>query len=162
MVHVPFTIRREPLTVSLVDNLDASVNQICPTCGYMYFVRTTTAYSWPWGCNIHRLVFIQLVGQVNIICLARGSFWNLMFWFCRVPQENNTRMSRNLPFTGESKVSFCILDLNVMRFSHDSLVGIRIFYLAMKVVTLTSCRPVKLLPIVLQPILKRNIYRVKE
>jgi len=49
-----------------------------------------------------------------------------------------------------------------MRFRHDALVGIGIFYLAIKSQTLDRCRAVKWLMVVRQPILKCNKYAVKE
>jgi hypothetical protein len=63
---------------------------------------------------------------------------------------------------GVIKVTFRILDLDVMRFRHDPLVGIGIFYLAIKSQTLNRCRAVKWLMVVRQPILKFNKYIVKE
>ena len=55
-----------------------------------------------------------------------------------------------------------ILDPDVMRFRHDPLVGIGIFYLAIKSQTLNRCRAVKWLTVVQQPILKFNKYTVYE
>jgi hypothetical protein len=55
-----------------------------------------------------------------------------------------------------------ILDPDVMRFRHDPLVGIGIFYLAIKSQTLSRSRVVKLLTVIQQPILEFNKYIVKE
>ena len=49
-----------------------------------------------------------------------------------------------------------------MSFTHDPLVGIRIFYLAIKSRTLNRCRVVKWLMVVQQPILEFNKYTVNE
>ena len=61
---------------------------------------------------------------------------------------------------GVIEVTVCILDPDVMRFRHDLLVGISIFYLAIKSQTLNRCRAVKWLTVVQQPILKLNKYTV--
>jgi hypothetical protein len=55
-----------------------------------------------------------------------------------------------------------ILDLDVMSFRHDPLVGIGIFYLAVKSQTLNRSRVVKCLTVIQQPILEFNKYTVKE
>ena len=55
-----------------------------------------------------------------------------------------------------------ILDPDVMRFRHDPLVGIGIFYLAIKSQTLNRSRVVKWLTLIQQPILEFNKYTVKE
>jgi len=55
---------------------------------------------------------------------------------------------------------FCILDPDVIRFRHDPLVSISMFYLAIKFQMLNICRAVKLLTVVQQPILKFNKYTV--
>ena len=49
-----------------------------------------------------------------------------------------------------------------MRFSHDPLVGIDTFYLAIKFQILNGYRAVKRLTVVQQPILKLNKYTVLE
>jgi len=49
-----------------------------------------------------------------------------------------------------------------MRFRHDSLVGIHIFYLAINSKTLNRCMAVKWLTVVQQPILKFIKYTVYE
>jgi len=49
-----------------------------------------------------------------------------------------------------------------MRFRHDHLVGIGIFYLAIKSQTLNRSRVVKWLMVIQQPILEFNKYTVKE
>jgi hypothetical protein len=49
-----------------------------------------------------------------------------------------------------------------MRFRHDTLVGIGIFYLAIKSQTLNRSRVVKWLTVIQQPILELNKYTVKE
>ena len=49
-----------------------------------------------------------------------------------------------------------ILDPDVMSFRHDPLVGIGIFYLAIKTKTLNRSRVVKWLTLVQQPILELN------
>ena len=63
---------------------------------------------------------------------------------------------------GVIEVTVCILDLDVMRFRHDPLVDICIFYLTIKSQTLNRCRAVKWLTVVQQPILKFNKYTVYE
>ena len=55
-----------------------------------------------------------------------------------------------------------ILDPHVMRFRHDPLVGIGIFYLAIKSQMLNRSRVVKWLTVIQQPILEFNKYTVKE
>jgi hypothetical protein len=55
-----------------------------------------------------------------------------------------------------------ILDPDVMSFRHDPLVGIGIFYLAIKSQTLNRSRVVKWLTVVQQPILEFNKYSVDE
>ena len=59
-------------------------------------------------------------------------------------------------------VTLRILDPDVMRFRHDPLVGIGIFYLAIKSQTLNRSRVVKWLTVLQQPILELNKYTVKE
>jgi len=63
---------------------------------------------------------------------------------------------------GVIEVTFHILDPDVMRFRHDPLVGIGIFYLAIKSQMLNRCRAVKWLTVVQQPILKFHEYNVSE
>ena len=63
---------------------------------------------------------------------------------------------------GGIEVTVCILDPDVMRFRHDPLVGIHIFYLAIKSQILNRCRAVKLLTVVQHPILKFNKYTMYE
>jgi hypothetical protein len=63
---------------------------------------------------------------------------------------------------GVIEVTFGILNPDVMRFRHDPLVGIGIFYLAIKSLMLKRYRAVKWLTVVRQPILKVNPYTVKE
>ena len=63
---------------------------------------------------------------------------------------------------GVIEVTVCILEPDVMRFRHDPLVGIRIFYVAIKSQTLNRCRVVKWLMVVQQPMLKFNKYTVYE
>jgi hypothetical protein len=55
-----------------------------------------------------------------------------------------------------------ILDPDVMNFRHDPLVGIRIFYLAIKSQTLNRSRVVKWLTVIQQPILEFNKHTVKD
>ena len=55
-----------------------------------------------------------------------------------------------------------ILDPDVMSFKHDPLVGIGIFYLAIKSQTLNRSRVVKWLTVIQQPILEFDKYTVKE
>jgi len=55
-----------------------------------------------------------------------------------------------------------ILDPDVMSFRHDPLVGIGIFYLAIKSQTLNRSRVVKWLTVIQQPILEFKKYTVKE
>jgi len=55
-----------------------------------------------------------------------------------------------------------ILDPDVMSFMHNPLVGIGIFYLAIKSQTLNRSRVVKWLTLVQQPILEFNKYTVNE
>ena len=61
---------------------------------------------------------------------------------------------------GVIQVTVHKLDTGVTRFRHDLLVGIGIFYLAIKSQTLNRCRAVKWLMVVQQPILKFDIYSV--
>ena len=63
---------------------------------------------------------------------------------------------------GVIEVTVHILDPDAMIFRHDPLVGIRIFYLAIKSQTLDRWRAVKWLTVVQQPILKFNKYTVYE
>ena len=53
-----------------------------------------------------------------------------------------------------------MFDPDVMRFRHDPMVGIRIFYLAIKSQCLNRCRAVKCLTAVQQPNLRLNKYSV--
>ena len=55
-----------------------------------------------------------------------------------------------------------MLDPDVMSFRHDPLVGIGIFYLAIKFQMLNRSRVVKWLTVIQQPILEFNKYTVKE
>ena len=55
-----------------------------------------------------------------------------------------------------------ILDPDVMSFRHDPLVGIGIFYLAIKSQTLNRSGVVKWLTVIQQPMLEYNKYTVKE
>ena len=59
-------------------------------------------------------------------------------------------------------ITLHILDPDVMRFRHDPLVGIGIFYLAIKSQTLNRSGVVKWLMVIQQPILEFNKYTVKE
>jgi len=61
---------------------------------------------------------------------------------------------------GVINVTFCILDPHVISFRHDPLVGIGIFYLAIKSQMLNRCRAVKWLMVVQQAILKIDNYTV--
>jgi len=70
------------------------------------------------------------------------------------------RKRRNTALEGVIKVTVRILDPDVMRFRPDPLVGIGIFYLAIKSQMLNRCRAVKWLMVVQQPIRKLNIYNV--
>ena len=63
---------------------------------------------------------------------------------------------------GVIEVTVRILDPDVMRFRHDPLVGIHIFYLAIKSQTLNRCRAVKWLTVVQEPIRKFKKYIVYE
>jgi hypothetical protein len=72
------------------------------------------------------------------------------------------RNGRNSALEAVIEVSVHILDPDVMRFRPDPLVGIGIFYLAIKSQTLNRCRAVKLLTVVRQPSLKYNNYTAKE
>ena len=63
---------------------------------------------------------------------------------------------------GVIEVTVCILDPDVMSFRHDPLVGIGIFYLAIKSQTLNRSRVVKWLTVIQQPILELDKYTVKE
>jgi len=60
------------------------------------------------------------------------------------------------------EVTVRILDPDDMKFRHDPLVGIRIFYVAIKFQMLNRWRAVKWLTVVQQPILKFNKYTVSE
>jgi len=73
-----------------------------------------------------------------------------------------SRKRRNLTLEHIIKVTFSILDPDVMRFRHDPLVGIGIVYLVMKSQTLNRCRAAKWLMVVQQLILKFNKYTVYE
>jgi hypothetical protein len=53
-----------------------------------------------------------------------------------------------------------ILDPDVMSFRHDPLVGIGIYYLAIKSQTLNRCRAVKWLTVIQHPILEFTKYTV--
>jgi hypothetical protein len=55
-----------------------------------------------------------------------------------------------------------ILDLDVISFGHDPLVGIGIFYLVIKSQKLNRSRVVQWWAIIQQPILELNKYTVKE
>jgi hypothetical protein len=55
-----------------------------------------------------------------------------------------------------------ILDPDVMSFRHDPLVGISIFYLAIKSQTVNRSRVVKWLTVIQQPIQEVTKYTVKE
>jgi hypothetical protein len=63
---------------------------------------------------------------------------------------------------GFIEVTFHILDPDVMRFRHDTLVGIGIFCLAIISQTLNRCRAVKWLTVEQQPIVKFYKYTVYE
>jgi len=73
-----------------------------------------------------------------------------------------SRNGRNSALKGVIEVTVRIVDLDVMRFMHDPLVGIRILYLAIKSQMLNRCQAVKWLIVVQQPILKLNKYTVYE
>jgi len=64
----------------------------------------------------------------------------------------------NLALEGVIKVTFRILDPDVMGFRHDPFVGIAIFYLALKSQMLNRCRVVKWLTVVQQPNLEFSKY----
>ena len=64
----------------------------------------------------------------------------------------------NSALDGVIDITVRILDPDVMRFRHDPLVGIHIFYLAIKSQTLNRCRAVKWLMVLQQPIQKFNKY----
>ena len=78
------------------------------------------------------------------------------------PAEVKYRIRRNSALEGVIEVTLRILDPDVMRFRHDPLFRIHIFYLAIKSQTLKRCRAVKWLTVVQQPILKFNKYTVYE
>jgi len=59
-------------------------------------------------------------------------------------------------------VTFRIFDPDVMRFRYDPLVGIGLFYLAIKSWTLNRCRAVKWLKVFRQPIRKFDNHTVDE
>jgi hypothetical protein len=63
---------------------------------------------------------------------------------------------------GVIEVTFCMLDPDVMRFRHDPLVGIGLFYLAIKCQMPNRCRAVKWLTVVQQKNVKCNKYTVDE
>jgi len=78
------------------------------------------------------------------------------------PAKLKYRKTKNLDLEGVINVTFGILDPDVLRFRHDPLVGISIFYRAIKSQMFHSCRAVKSLMVVQQPILNLNKYTVKE
>jgi len=84
---------------------------------------------------------------------------DLIWWS---PAKLKYRKRTNLDLEGVIKVTFGILDPDVLRFRHDPLVGIGIFYLAIKSQMVNRCRAVKWLMVVQQPILNFNKYSVKE
>jgi len=66
----------------------------------------------------------------------------------------------NMVLEGGLKVNIHILDLEVMWFQHDPLVGIGIFYLTIRFQMLYRCRVVKQLTVVQQRTLIVNRYTV--
>ena len=80
----------------------------------------------------------------------------------RSPADVYYRKRRNSALEGVIKVTVRILDSDVMRFGHDPLVGIGIFYLAIKSQTLNRQRTVEWLTVVQQSILKFDEYAVEE
>ena len=87
---------------------------------------------------------------------------DLIWWS---PAEVQYRKRRNSSLGGVIEFilfTLHILDTDVMNFRHHPLVGIAIFYLAIKSQTLNSSRVVKWLMVIQQPILEFNKYTVYE
>jgi hypothetical protein len=79
--------------------------------------------------------------------------------------EVKYRKRRNLSLEGDIEViliTLHILDPDVISFRHDPLVGIGIFYLAIKSQMLNRSRVVKWLMVIQQPLLELNKYTVNE
>jgi len=147
---------------SLFDNPDEPINTLSPIMRifvlcwnhHHIFLRLRMTYPllrlhsplWEGGCRFS--------GGQTLLKLEDLIWWS--------PAEVYYRKRRNSALEGVMEVTVRILDPDVMRFRHDPLVGIRIFYLAIKSQALNRCRAVKWLTVVQQPILKFNKYTVYE
>jgi hypothetical protein len=74
----------------------------------------------------------------------------------RSPARVKYRKRKNSVLEGVIEVTFLILDPDEMRFRYNPLVGIGIFYLAIKSQTLNRCRAEEWVRVVRQLILKLN------
>jgi len=131
-------------------------------CGFLYFVGITTTYPWGWG---HSIILFSLLAPLRK-CRYRVSggqaLLNLEDLIRWSPAKEFYRKGKNTALEGVIEVTFRTLDPDVMRFRHDPLVGIGIFYLPIKSQTLNRCRAVKWLMVVQQPIVKFNKYTAYE
>jgi len=149
-------------SISLFDNPDESVNTISPTM--RIFVL----------CWNHHCIFLHLRTSYPLLSLpaafsegryrfsAGQAFLIMQDLIQRSPAKVWYSKRRNSAFEGVIEVTFGILDPDVLSFRHDPLVGISIFYLAIKSQTLNRCCTVKWWMVVRQPILKFNEYTAKE
>jgi len=86
----------------------------------------------------------------------------LEYLIWRSPAKVYQRKRMDLALAGVIKVTFRVLDPDVMRFRYDPLVGVGIFYLVIKSQMVNRYRVVKWLMVVQQPILKVDKYNLKE
>jgi len=145
--------------IHLFDHPDEPVNTIGPTMKIFEL------------CWNHHRVFLGLRTYYPLLglfaplrkrqyCFAGWQVllkWEDLIW--RSPAEVLFRKTRNSSLKGVIEVilfTLNILDPDVMSFRHDPLVGIGIFYLAIKTKTLNRSRVVKWLTLVQQPILELN------
>ena len=77
------------ILVCLTTRMNQSIQSAQP-CRSLYFVDTTTAYFWTWGCTIHCWVFLHQLEKIDIVFPAARCTWNWRIWFSGVQQEYNT------------------------------------------------------------------------
>jgi len=96
---------------------------------------------------------------------GRSSGWALLKLedlIRRSPAKVYYRKWRNMGLEGVIKVTFHILDPDIIRFRHDPFISISILYLTIKSQMLNRCRALQWLTVLQQPILKFNKYTVYE
>jgi len=144
----------------LFDNPDDPVNTISPAmwifvlCSNHHHVFLSL---WTW----YLLLSLLTPPRIDCYCFSRWQMLlkleDLIWWS---PAKVCYRQRRNTALEGVIAATFHILDPDVMRFMHDPLVGIAIFYLAIKSLLLNRCRAVKWWMLVQHTTLKVNKYTV--